>query len=91
MQGLPVSVPCDPTDGACMQINVSREKKLTNVRSKQADDKMFVPPPRVLTLEESIGFIQPDELIEVTPNAIRLRKVTLEKGRGERKKKASGG
>jgi GTP-binding protein len=72
-----------------MQVNPARSKKLSNVRSKQADEKVFVPPPRALSLEESIGYIQPDEMIEVTPNAIRLRKATL--GKGERKKKQSSG
>ena len=65
---------------ASVQVNPGREKKLTNVRSKQADEKILVPPPRLITLEESIGYIQPDELIEVTPAAIRMRKVSLQKG-----------
>jgi GTP-binding protein len=60
-----------------LQVNPTRCKKLTNVRSKQADEKFVIQPPRLLTLEDCIGYVQPDELIEVTPDAIRLRKMAL--------------
>ena len=60
-----------------MQVNPAREKKLSNMRTKQADEKYILAPPRIVTLEESIGYVQPDELIEVTPDAIRLRKIAL--------------
>jgi hypothetical protein len=71
------------------QVNPCREKKLSNVRSKQADEKIIVPPPRLLTLEEAIGYVQPGELLEVTPAAVRLRKEAL--GKGERRRGARGG
>jgi GTP-binding protein len=62
---------------ALLQVNPAREKKLSNVRTKQADEKMVIAPPRQLSLEESIGYIQQDECIEVTPDAIRIRKMEL--------------
>jgi len=64
--------------GDDMDINPTREKKLTNVRSVMADEKMFLTPPRQLTLEDAIGYVAQDELIEVTPTSIRLRKATLD-------------
>eukprot|EP00775_Hariotina_reticulata_P011018 gene11018-11172_t len=63
-----------------MDVNPSREKHLTNVRSVQSDEKMLLPPPRSMTLEEAIGYISQDELIEVTPAVIRLRKQVLDAG-----------
>ncbi|MBM3899369.1 MAG: translational GTPase TypA [Gemmatimonadetes bacterium] len=60
-----------------MDVNPTKEKKLTNMRSKGADDAIQLEPPRVLTLESALEYIEDDELIEVTPNAIRLRKRML--------------
>jgi GTP-binding protein len=60
-----------------MDVNPTKEKKLTNMRSKGADDAIQLEPPRVLTLESALEYIEDDELIEVTPNAIRLRKRLL--------------
>jgi GTP-binding protein len=60
-----------------LQVNPTRSKKLSNVRSKQSEEKYIIQSPRLLTLEETIGYVQPDELIEVTPDAIRLRKIAL--------------
>lgn len=60
-----------------MQVNPAKEKKLSNVRTKAADDKLVVIPPRILTLEDAIGYIQWDELVEVTPTSIRIRKRVL--------------
>ncbi|HET7631855.1 MAG TPA: translational GTPase TypA [Gemmatimonadaceae bacterium] len=57
-----------------MDVNPTREKKLTNMRSKSADDHVNLEPPRELTLEGALEYIEDDELIEVTPNALRLRK-----------------
>jgi GTP-binding protein len=57
-----------------MDVNPTREKKLTNMRSKSADDAISLEPPRALTLESALEYIEDDELIEVTPTAIRLRK-----------------
>ena len=58
-------------------LNPCDEKKLTAIRSKGADEKLLLTPPVVFTLEEAIEFITDDELIEVTPKSIRLRKKIL--------------
>jgi GTP-binding protein len=60
-----------------MDVNPTKEKKLTNMRSKSADDAIQLEPPRVLTLEGALEYIEDDELIEVTPTSIRLRKRML--------------
>ncbi|MGQ0647327.1 MAG: translational GTPase TypA [Gemmatimonadaceae bacterium] len=60
-----------------MDVNPSKEKKLTNMRSKSADEHVTLEPPRELTLEGALEYIEDDELIEVTPQSIRLRKRML--------------
>jgi GTP-binding protein len=60
-----------------MDVNPTREKKLTNIRTKSADENIQLEPPRELTLEAALEYIEDDELIEVTPRAIRLRKRSL--------------
>ena len=60
-----------------IQLNPCKEKHLTAIRSTGADEKLLLTPPRIMTLEEAIEFIAPDELIEVTPKSIRLRKTIL--------------
>ncbi|HMS02830.1 MAG TPA: translational GTPase TypA [Gemmatimonadaceae bacterium] len=60
-----------------MDVNPTKEKKLTNIRSKSADDAIVLEPPRLLTLESALEYIEEDELIEVTPQSIRLRKRLL--------------
>jgi GTP-binding protein len=57
-----------------MDVNPTREKKLTNMRSKSSDENIQLEPPRELTLEGALEYIEEDELIEVTPRSIRLRK-----------------
>jgi GTP-binding protein len=57
-----------------MDVNPTREKKLTNMRSKSSDENIQLEPPRELTLEAALEYIEDDELIEVTPQSIRLRK-----------------
>jgi GTP-binding protein len=59
---------------ADLDVNITKEKKLTNMRAASADSFEKLIPPRRLSLEESIEFIREDELIEVTPRSIRLRK-----------------
>jgi GTP-binding protein len=61
-----------------MDVNVTKEKKLTNIRAASSDDKILLEPPRQVTLELALEFIQEDELIEVTPGGIRLRKRALD-------------
>ena len=58
-------------------VNVTKTKKLTNMRASGSDDKVALAPPRRFTLEEALEYIQEDEYVEVTPKSIRLRKVFL--------------
>jgi GTP-binding protein len=64
-----------------LEVNPCKEKKLTNMRASGNDETVRLTPPRVITLEEAIGYVQGDELIEVTPGAIRLRKAELDAGK----------
>ena len=61
-----------------MDVNVTKEKKLTNMRSASADTFENLTPPRALTLEESLEFANDDECVEVTPTHVRIRKVVLD-------------
>ena len=61
-------------------INVVRAKKLTNMRAAGSDENVKLAPPEELSLERAIEFIDDDELVEVTPQAIRLRKRILNEG-----------
>jgi len=70
-------------------VNPSKSKKLTNIRTTAADEKMFLTPPRNLSLEEALEFINDDELVEVTPKAIRLRKRILDHNLRKRDEKAA--
>jgi len=60
-----------------LDVNITREKKLTNMRASGSDDMIRLVPPRILNLEQALEFISEDELVEVTPAAIRLRKRIL--------------
>jgi GTP-binding protein len=64
-----------------LDVNITKEKKLTNIRAASADDALHLMPPTILSLEQSIEFIKEDELVEVTPNSIRLRKKVLQANR----------
>jgi GTP-binding protein len=68
-----------------MDVNVTKEKKQTNMRASSADEAIRLVPPRLLGLEQSIEFINDDELVEVTPKTIRLRKKILEANRRPKK------
>ena len=61
-----------------MDVNICREKKQTNVRAAASDDTIRLTPPRVLSLEQALEFIGDDECVEVTPNAIRIRKTVFD-------------
>ena len=61
-----------------MDVNITKEKKLTNMRSSTADSFEGLTPPRTLTLEESLEFAREDECVEITPESIRIRKVILD-------------
>ena len=69
---------------ADIDVNITKEKKLTNMRSSTADEAIRLIPPRILTLEAAIEFIAEDEFVEVTPKSIRLRKKTLDPKRRPR-------
>jgi GTP-binding protein len=60
-----------------MCVNVTKTKKLTNMRASGSDDKVKLIPPKVMSLEESLEYIQSDELVEVTPQSLRIRKIYL--------------
>lgn len=61
-----------------IEINVCKSKKLTNTRSSGADDALRLTPPKVLSLEQALEFIDTDELLEVTPSSLRIRKKILD-------------
>ncbi|HPX12708.1 MAG TPA: translational GTPase TypA, partial [Syntrophales bacterium] len=69
-----------------LNVNITKEKHLSNVRSSTAEATVTLRPPRRLSLDQSIEFIAGDELVEVTPRSIRLRKMELEKNRRPTKK-----
>ena len=60
-----------------MDVNPTKEKKLTNMRAAGSDELVRLVPPRVLSLEQSLEFIADDECVEVTPRSLRLRKGAL--------------
>ena len=68
-------------------INITRTKKLTNMRASGSDDKVKLAPPIRFSLEEALEYIQEDELVEVTPKSIRLRKIMLNENERKRKSK----
>ena len=61
-----------------IEVNVCKRKQLTNTRSSSSDDALRLTPPRILSLEQSIDFIESDELLEVTPKTLRIRKKILD-------------
>ncbi|BEH09033.1 MULTISPECIES: translational GTPase TypA [Geobacter] len=68
-----------------LDVNPCKGKKLTNVRASGSDDAIKLTPPRILTLEQALEFIDDDELVEVTPQSIRLRKKELDPNKRKRK------
>jgi GTP-binding protein len=60
-----------------MDVNITKEKKLTNMRSSAAEETERLIPPRRLSLEQALEFCREDECVEVTPEAVRLRKTQL--------------
>ena len=63
-----------------MDVNICKEKKLTNVRAAASDDTIRLTPPRTLSLEQALEYIAEDECVEVTPAIVRLRKTVLDSG-----------
>jgi GTP-binding protein len=68
-----------------LDVNAVREKKLTNMRASTADDAIRLVPHKVLTLEQAIEFVADDEMVEVTPKSLRLRKKILQSNRRPKK------
>ncbi len=73
-----------------LEVNPIKGKELTNMRAAGADEKQFLAPPRRLSLEDALSYIQDDELVEVTPETIRLRKKELDANSRKRAKRAVG-
>jgi GTP-binding protein len=69
-----------------IDVNVTKEKKLTNMRASGADEALQLIPPRMMSLEQAIEFIKEDELVEITPQSIRLRKKVLEGNKRPKKR-----
>ncbi|MBP5995124.1 MAG: translational GTPase TypA [Crocinitomicaceae bacterium] len=69
-------------------VNVTKTKKLTNMRASGSDDKVRLAPPKVFSLEECLEYIQSDEYVEVTPKNLRIRKIFLKEGDRKRNGKA---
>ena len=72
-----------------LDVNPIKEKKLTNVRASGKDEAMLLIPPRRMSLEQAIAYIEDDELVEVTPTAVRLRKRYLDPSERKRNEKKS--
>ncbi len=70
-----------------LDVNITKEKKLTNMRASGSDDTLQLAPPKPMGLEESIEFLKEDELVEVTPENIRLRKKILQANKRPKKQK----
>jgi GTP-binding protein len=83
-EGMIVGENARPAD---MDVNITRQKKLTNMRASTADEAIRLTPHRVLNLEQALEFIAEDELVEVTPKAIRLRKRVLQAGQRPRRRR----
>lgn len=82
-----------PTD---LEVNVSRTKKFTNIRAAGRDENVILTPPRIMGLEQALEWIAEDELVEVTPKSIRIRKRELDsnlrhKADRDRKRSAQSG
>jgi GTP-binding protein len=72
-----------------LEVNPIKGKELTNMRSVTADEKLFLSPPRRMSLEDALSYIQDDELVEVTPETIRLRKKELDSGARKKAKRSN--
>ena len=71
-----------------LPLNICRTKKLTNMRASGSDDNAKIAPPVIFSLEESLEYIEDDELLEITPTSLRLRKMYLTDNERKRNKRA---
>ncbi|MDN3644850.1 translational GTPase TypA [Pontixanthobacter aestiaquae] len=83
-EGMIIGENAKPED---MEVNPMKSKQLTNFRSSGKDDAIRLTPPKVMTLEQAIAYIDNDEMVEVTPENIRLRKATLDPNERKKEKK----
>lgn len=81
----------ESTRGLDITLNVCKAKKLTNMRASGSDDALRLTPPRVMSLEQALEFINDDELLEVTPQSLRLRKKILDANQRARAQKRANG
>jgi GTP-binding protein len=72
-----------------LEVNATREKKLTNMRASGADDSIMLTPPTVFSLEQSLDFLENDEFLEITPKSLRLRKKLLDANQRAKERKTS--
>jgi GTP-binding protein len=70
-------------------VNPTKEKKLTNMRASGSDKNILLKPPRKMSLEEALEYIEDDEVVEVTPDAIRLRKILLSEHQRRKESRAA--
>ena len=77
------------TRGNDLEVNVLKGKKLTNIRAAGRDDAVTLTTPLILTLEKALAFVQDDELVEITPKSIRLRKRHLDPHERKRAERAA--
>jgi GTP-binding protein len=70
-----------------LEINVARRKHVTNIRAAGSDDLIKLQPPRQLSLEQLLAYLAQDDCLEVTPSALRLRKLLLDRHAREKQKK----
>jgi GTP-binding protein len=87
-EGMIVGENSRPVD---IDVNITKEKKLTNIRAAGADEALRLVPPRILSLEAALEFINEDELVEITPSSVRLRKKVLDANRRPRRKDGPAG
>ena len=72
-----------------IEVNINKTKKLTNMRASGTDESLNLSPPKIMSLEESLEYLGPDELLEVTPQSLRLRKKILDPNKRKREKNKS--
>ncbi|MEL6739016.1 MAG: translational GTPase TypA, partial [Pseudomonadota bacterium] len=87
-EGMIIGENAKPDD---LEVNPMKAKQLTNIRSSGKDDSIRLTPPRRMTLEQSIAYIDDDEMVEVTPQTIRLRKSALDPHERKRMRRSKGG
>ena len=75
--------------GEDMDVNICREKKVTNMRASSSDATVVLVPPKLLSLDQALEFITSEECVEVTPATVRLRKVELDPNIRARARKAA--